>query len=542
MAKTFAGNPIGRALRNIRSNITKRDFRPIARIGTGMRTSGGAMRKPIPALLLTLLSAALLLGGTPLIARASSHREAPLITEMPKVDGTDFYMFRSYQPGRASFVTIVADYLPLQDAFGGPNYFEMDPDALYEIMIDNDGDAREEITFQFRFTNTRKNIALDVGGSEVAVPLVNVGPVSASGANLNVIETYTVNIVRGDRRSGKSAPITNANTGSAVFTKPVDNIGMKSIADYAGYAANFIYEINIPGCSTPGSRLFVGQRKDPFVVDLGETFDLINIKKPIALSPADESAEPDALAEKNVTSLILEVPINCLVSDSNHPTIAAWTTASVPKNTVPAADKLSETSGPFTQVSRLANPLVNELVIGLKDKDRFNASEPRNDAQFATYVTNPTLPALVQALFGSATPPCSPGGIKAPTLFPRTDLVAAFLTGVKGLNQDGSTAELMRLNTSVAPTPAGSQSRLGVIGGDNAGFPNGRRPGDDVVDIALRVVMGRLISLGLFGTASQAPSGSCDFTDGAFVDASHFDSTVPYIKTPIPGSPNGVSD
>jgi Domain of unknown function (DUF4331) len=178
-------------------------------------------------------------------------------------------------------------------------------------------------------------------------------------------------------------------------------------------------------------------------------------------------------------------------------------------------------------------------VIGLKDKDTFNGSEPRDDAQFANYVTNPTLPALIQALFGSVKPPCSPGGIAAPTLFPRTDLVAAFLTGVSSLNQDGSTAELMRLNTSIAAIPAASQNRLGVIGGDNAGFPNGRRPGDDVVDIALRVVMGRLITLGLFGTPSQAPSGSCNFTDGAFLDASHFDTTFPYLRTPIPGSPNG---
>jgi hypothetical protein len=488
------------------------------------------------------LSGAVLMLCIAALARASSHREAPLITEMPKVDGTDFYMFRSYEPGRSGFVTIVADYLPLQDPYGGPNYFEMDPKALYEILIDNNGSAREDITFQFRFKNTRKDIALDIDGAKVAVPLINVGPISAAGANLNVIETYTVNIVRGDRRRGKSQSITNSKTGSAVFTKPVDNIGMKSIADYDAYAANFIYDINIPGCSTPGSRLFVGQRKDPFVVNLGETFDLINIKHPIALSPADESVEPDSLSDKNVTSLILEVPANCLTADAKHPVIAAWTTASLPRNEVPDADRLSKASGAFTQVSRLANPLVNELVIGLKDKDRFNASEPADDTQFAKYVTNPTLPALVEVLFGSATPPCSPGGIKAPTLFPRADLVAAFLTGVKGLNQDGSVAEMMRLNTSIAPASAGSQSRLGVIGGDNAGFPNGRRPGDDVVDIALRVAMGRLISLGLFGTPAQAPSGTCNFTDGSLVDASHFDNAFPYLKTPLPGSPNGVSD
>jgi Domain of unknown function (DUF4331) len=498
------------------------------------------MRSRTQAILTALCGVTLMLAGAAVAAHASSHREAPLITEMPKVDGTDFYMFRSYEPGRSSFVTIVADYLPLQDPFGGPNYFEMDPDALYEILIDNDGDAREDITFQFRFKNIRKNIALDINGTQVAVPLVNVGPISPAGANLNVIETYTVNVVRGDRRYGKGRAITNAKTGAAVFTKPVDNIGMKSIADYAAYASDFVYDIDMPGCSTPGARLFVGQRKDPFVVNLGETFDLINYKNPIALTLAQEADEPDSLADKNITSLILEIPTNCLVSDSKHPVIAGWTTASIPRNKMPKADALFKGSGPLTQVSRLANPLVNELVIGLKDKDRFNASEPRNDAQFAAYVTNPTLPALIQALFGSVTPPpaCSPGGIKAPTLFPRADLVAAFLTGVTGLNQDGSVAEMMRLNTTIAPTTASSQSRLGVIGGDNAGFPNGRRPGDDVVDIALRVVMGRLISLGLFGTPAQAPSGTCNFTDGAFLDASHFDDTFPYLKTPLPGSPN----
>jgi len=491
-------------------------------------------------LLLIVLSAMVVVATRAIVARASSHREAPLITEMPKVDGTDFYIFNSYEPGRAGFVTIVADYIPLQDSYGGPNYFELDPAALYEILIDNDGDAQEEITFQFRFKNTRKDIALDINGIKVAIPLINAGPVPGG---LNVTETYTVDVVRGDRRAGKKQSITNAKGGSAVFTKPVDNIGQKSIADYAGYAANFVYDINIPGCATPGSRLFVGQRKDPFVVNLGETFDLINIGHPIALSAADESREPDSLADKNITSLVLEVPASCLTADAKHPVIAGWTTASLPQarvlNPFPVPDKSKVDGGAFTQVSRLANPLVNEVVIGLKDKDRFNASEPKDDAQFATYVTNPTLPALVEALFGSAKPPCSPGGIKAPTLFPRADLVAAFLTGVKGLNQDGSTAETMRLNTSIPAASASAQNRLGVIGGDNAGFPNGRRPGDDVVDIALRVVMGRLISLKLFGTPAQAPSGSCDFTDGALVDASHFDTTFPYLKTPLPGSPNG---
>jgi hypothetical protein len=182
-------------------------------------------------------------------------------------------------------------------------------------------------------------------------------------------------------------------------------------------------------------------------------------------------------------------------------------------------------------------PLVNELVIGLPDKDNWNRSVPADDAQFLQYVTNPSLPALIEALFRGA-------GVAAPTLFPRTDLVATFLTGISGVNQPPNVvpSEELRLNTSTAITVAGSQNRLGVIGGDAAGYPNGRRPGDDVVDITLRVAMGRLITLGLFGTPSQAPSGALDFTDGAFVDHTFFDTSFPYIKPPLPGSPNGVAD
>ena len=184
-------------------------------------------------------------------------------------------------------------------------------------------------------------------------------------------------------------------------------------------------------------------------------------------------------------------------------------------------------------MSRLSAPLVNELVIGLKDKDKFNASRPVDDAaNFADYVTNPTLPALLEILFGSA-------GVKAPTNFPRNDLVAAFLTGVDGLNKPPGVvpAEMMRLNTSIAPKAMGQQNRLGVIGGDNAGFPNGRRPGDDVVDIELRVAMGILCTLNLGCTPAQAPSGGIHFTDGAYLDDSFFTNAFPYLKTPIPGSP-----
>ncbi len=470
------------------------------------------------------LATALLISlGLPAIGMASSHREAPMITESPKLDGTDFYMFSSYEYGREGYVTLIANYLPLQDSYGGPNYFQLDDDALYEIHVDNDGDAVEDITFQFRFKSQTKGITLSIGGEDVAIPLKQaggVGPGAADTAALNVIETYTVDVVRGDRRTGRKQALSDVTDASTSFVKPVDNIGEKTITDYAAYSDDHIYDVAIPGCSD--GRVFVGQRREGFVVNLGETFDLINTNP---LGPAD--GEANTLDDKNVTSLALEVPATCLNGGSDT-VIGAWTTASVRQARVlkPAPSKRSAAihGGAFTQVSRLGSPLVNEVVIGLPDKDRFNHSEPVDDAQFALYVTNPTLPALIELLFG----------VEAPALFPRTDLVAAFLTGVDGLNQpiNVQPSEMLRLNTAVPPAPANSQEPLGVLAGDIAGFPNGRRPGDDVVDIALRVVMGVLLD------PAVAPAGDLPYTDGAFVDASHFNSTFPYLKAPLPGSPN----
>jgi uncharacterized protein DUF4331 len=487
-----------------------------------------------------LFALAALIGLAAAPAAASSHREAPLITEMPKVDGTDFYMFNSYEAGRSGYVTLVANYVPLQDPYGGPNYFTLDPDALYRIHVDNTGDGVEDLTFQFRVTPTLRDIQLPVGGKQVSVPVANVGQITGGpgnpSASQNVVESYTLAIVRGPVDHPTSVQnVTDAGTGSARFGKPIDNIGQKSIPDYAAYAAQFIRPIRIPGCGTATGRVFVGQRKDPFSVNLGEVFDLVNIANP--LGPRD--AEPDLLADKNVTAFILEVPAACLTQGSN-PTIGGWTTAALRRDralqNAPAFAHPTAESGDYVQVSRLGMPLVNEVVIGLKDKNRFNGSKPSQDAQFADYVTNPTLPAILEILFGSA-------GVRAPTNFPRTDLIAAFLTGVTGLNQLGGPAEMLRLNTSIAAEDAAHQNNLGALGGDNAGFPNGRRPGDDVVDIELRVAMGVLCHAfpGVYCNPSDAPSGALPFTDGTLQDASQFDSTFPYLHTPIPGSPNGAN-
>ena len=485
----------------------------------------------------------ILMAGLGLVpAQASSHREAPAITETPKVDGTDFYMFNSYEAGRGGFVTLLADYVPVQDAYGGPNFFALDPDARYRILIDNTGDGVEDITFQFRCTNTLQDIKLPVGGAEVSVPVVNVGQISggpgARDAALQVLESCTLGVARGRVTNGTHFDsVSDAGTGSTRFGKPADNIGQKSIPDYASYAHQFIRPITIPGCANGTGRIFVGQRKEPFAVNLGEIFDLVNISNP--LGPRD--AEPNILEDKNITTFALEIPAACLTHGSN-PVVGGWTTALLPRTRVlknnPTFAQPDNQSGDLVQVSRLGMPLVNEIVIGLKDKNLFNAASPEGDAALATYVTNPTLPAILEILFGGA-------GVRAPTNFPRTDLVAAFATGVQGLNflSDGKPHEMLRLNTSIAAVGAASQNNLGVLGGDNAGFPNGRRPGDDVVDIELRVAMGVLCHAfpGVFCSPADAPSGNLPFTDGTLQDPSQFDSVFPYFKTPIPGSPNGAN-
>ena len=501
------------------------------------------MKKPC-----RLIAAAVATALAASASQASSHREAPNITRLPAVDATDFYLFNSYEPGRERYVTVIANYLPLQDPYGGPNYFALDPGAQYEIHFDSNGDAREDLTFQFRFRNRLANqgdgIALDIGDESVAVPLKNIGPVSrVDNSLLNFRESYTLRMVRGDRRGNDVEDVTRLSDGARVFAKPYDFVGTKTFGGvdaYERYARSFIHEVAIPGCALPG-RVFVGQRDEPFVVNLGRVFDLVNIV------PVDGSEFPggiqqdpanDIISDKNITTLALELPARCLARPGNG-VIGGWTTASIRESA----------SGPWVQVSRLSNPLVNEVVVGLPDKDAFNASEPKDDGQFATYVTNPTLPALLDVLFRDAVNSTLGTRIAnlAPANLPRLDLVTAFLTGFEGVNQQRkvTASEMVRLNTAIAATPAAQQNTFGVAGGDLAGFPNGRRPGDDVVDIALRVVMGRLchpltigggsVDLGLCEPA-DAPVGLAPFTDGAPVSAADFDTAFPYLRAPLPGS------
>ncbi len=501
----------------------------------------------------------------PATTHASSHREAPFITENPKVDATDFYLFASYEPGRAGFVTLIANYQPLQAAYGGPNYFTMDPDAIYEIHVDNNGDANEDLTFQFDFDSalaaTGNGLALMVGpnGSQrsVAVPLANIGAITAGAtfdADQNVQETYTVKVIRGDRRTGTAQDVTAAAGGGTTFMKPVDNIGTKTFPNYAQYANAHVYNITIPGCTPPASttaRMFVGQRSEAFAVNLGQIFDLVN------MSGSGGTANPlgaqdqgfNTVAGTNVTSIAIEVPSSCLGENGADTIIGGWTTASVRQarviNPTATYENPAREGGPWVQVSRLGMPLVNEVVIGLKDKDRFNSSEPSGDGQFADYVTHPTLPELMEILYGAATLP-------APNNFPRTDLIAAFLTGVPGVNNTGTTlSEQLRLNFGIPATAAAGQNTFGAAlcfdrsaaggvldlqnaGCDPAGYPNGRRPADDITDVTLRVAEGYL------APTADAAAGGAAIVDGAFIgnaSSAAFLAGFPYLNTPRPGSP-----
>lgn len=507
-------------------------------------------------------------------AVASSHREAPFTAANPTIDGTDFYMFRAYGDASSNAaaaatdsVIFIANYNPLQDPYGGPNYFAWNQNALYAINVDNNGDAKPEISFEFQFTNNYKGASLDTGAKDadgnpvkVAIPLIVAGPVGTSGdnstdANVNRYGTYTVNMVR-----GSTVTALTTSSGSTTFQMPLDDIGTKTIADYPTYANAFIENVSFGSCGS--GKIFVGQRREGFIINLGETFDLFDLN-PLG----GRNSTQNTLAGKNINSIVMQVPVACLTKDGNgsmttaDPVLGAWTTSYLRQarvlNPTPQSTNAAEVvGGAWAQVSRLGNPLVNEVVIGLPDKDRFNDSQPKDDAQFATYVTNPTLPVLINALFPGATTVPGP---------PRTDLEAAFLTGLS-LKATGGTkpvfsndpsdygdtvqpAEELRLNTSVAPVETDQQSNLGLLACDTSGYPNGRRPGDDVVDIALTVAEGAIYpgdpnKLQTCDVSSGTPTvvdAGAVVNDGAAADATDTDyylASFPYLAPPLPGAPN----
>jgi hypothetical protein len=390
---------------------------------------------------------------------ASSHREAPLISQDPTADATDLYAFVS--PDAPDTVTLIANYYPGEDPAGGPNFYRFGDDVTYDINIDNNGDALPDITFRFNFTTTTKN---------PNVPLYNTGPIdSLDSDNWNIVQRYTIK------------KITAGGTQQLPFEGivPPVNIGPTSTPNYDQLANAAIGTVD-------GMKVFAGQRDDPFWVDLGGVFDLLTLRV-----PPGTTGGIDDLQGYNVQSIVLQVPIKDLTATGKAPTgaddtsaiIGVWTAASRFATTVINSDGTREGSGDLVQVSRLGMPLVNEVVVPLGAKDLFNASQPKDDAQFADAVLHPVLPGVLASIYKLTVPPADAD---------RTDIATVFLTGIPGLNQpkDVQASEMLRLNMAIPP--AKTPNPLGVIAGDNAGFPNGRRLGDEVVDIELRAVAGVL--------------------------------------------------
>ena len=436
-------------------------------------------------------------------AAASSHREAPVIADDPAADNTDLYAFRS--PDRPDTVTLVANYIPLEEPAGGPNFAKFDDSVLYAIKVDNDGDGEEDTTFEFRFKTTVGN------GSTY---LYNTGPVtSLDDSDLNVRQTYSVT-----RVTGKDSEV----LASDVPTPPV-NVGPRSTPSYGALAGAAVRDL--PG----GIKVFAGQRDDPFFVDLGSIFDLGGLRpfNAFHLLALGAAGGVDGVAGYNTHSIAIQVPIAQLVKVPNH-TIGVYATADRQKIRILRPDGTNDSQGPWVQVSRLGNPLVNEVVIPLGKKDLWNRTDPAEDAQFASSYTSPELAGLVNLLY-PALPDTPTSG--------RDDLVAVLLTGVPGLNFTGATkADLLRLNTSIPPSgPVGTGNRLGVLAGEFAGFPNGRRLEDDVTDIELRAV-----ACG-YGNVLQGALGLCNLSpnnligDGVDANDKPFSTSFPYLSTPHQG-------
>ncbi|MGY5013029.1 DUF4331 domain-containing protein [Streptomyces sp. 900105755] len=446
---------------------------------TPLNSRSGAGRKG----LVTLICGALATGGItaasvaalePGAASASSHREAPLISGTPQYDNTDLYAFVS--PDKPDTTTIVSDYIPFEEPAGGPNFYQFADDAQYDIHVDNNGDAKDDLIFRYTFKTKIKN---------KQTFLYNTGVVdSLNDPDLNVTQSYNLDLIK--LRNGRQQHTTRL--ASNVPAAPSD-VGKASMPDYAKLRSQAIYKTVGDGAT------FAGQADDPFFADL-RVFDLLyggNLSE----------VGNDTLKGYNVNTIALQVPNSLIRQSASRPTVGIYATT-----------QRRNAQGYYSQVSRLGNPLVNEVVNPQKDKDKFNASEPKDDAQFLKNVTNPELPKLIQAIYN----------IKAPSE-PRNDLVSVFLTGVKGLNTlqpQATPSEMLRLNTSIKPTA--KPKRLGVLDGDNQGFPNGRRLTDDVIDEALQVMEGELVG------------SKNDLGDAVDKNDKSFEKYFPYVAEPTAGS------
>jgi len=453
-------------------------------------------------LVATAALAAMFAGHGPASASASSHREAPLIADDPTADSTDLYAFVS--PDAQDTVTIVANYIPFEDPAGGPNYYKLDPTATYAIKVDNTGDGREDVTYEFTFKTILSN---------PNTFLYNTGQVtSATDPDLSVRQTYTVTRITGKDKENKTVLVSDAPVAQA-------NIGPRSNPTYNPYEA--VQDLG------GGRKTFVGPRDDPFFVDLGSIFDLGGLRpfNQVHLIPLATADGQDGVKNYNVHTLAIQVPKTDLVKAPNaNGTIGIYTSVSRPKVRIFRENGTIDANGPQVQVSRLGNPLVNEVIIPLGKKDLWNASDPKDDAAFASHYTTPELTGLINFLY----PPLMDADTTG-----RGDLVAVLLTGVPSLNYTGPTqADLLRLNTAVPV--AASPNKLGVLAGDFQGFPNGRRLADDVTDIELRAVAcgyGPIVAT--LGLCNLSPNNIVG--DGVDTNEQSFLPQFPYVAAPNQG-------
>ncbi|MBV9359255.1 MAG: DUF4331 domain-containing protein, partial [Chloroflexi bacterium] len=448
----------------------------------------------------------------------SSHREAPEIASDPAADNTDVYAFVS--PDKPDTVTLIANYVPLQGPAGGPNFYNFGDDVLYEIHISNGGTADSDIAYQFHFTKTLANPSSF---------LYNTGPIaSLDDANWNLRQHYTVSKVQG----GQTTVLAND------LACPPCRIGPRSTPKYEELATAAIH--TLPG----GEVVFAGQRADPFWVDLGSIFDLGDLRpfQNLHLIPTAASNGVNGLKGFNVHTIAIQLPITAVTRDGSRPmdrtdaraTIGVWASASRQKATMRGMGQTTTDMGPWVQVSRLGNPLINEVIIPLKDKDRWNTLPPADDKQFAPYYAHPGLAALLPGLYPGVFPNLA-ALVKSGK--PRVDLEAILLTGIPAgiipgfQNNTGSVlSDMLRLNTAIKPSA--KPNILGLLGGDLAGFPNGRRVFDDVVTVELRAVAGLTYALVDKSFKPDAAAGAV--TDGltpASVSAPYL-SHFPYLGVP----------
>lgn len=460
-------------------------------------------RSALRRLLLALLPALAL--AAPVLA--SSHREAPGISNDPVADNTDVYFFRD--PVDPSRLVMIANWIPLEEPAGGPNFFHFEPNIRYEFNVDSNGDALEDFVYRVEFTRNVRN---------GATFLQNTGPVtSLDDPDQNVYYTYTVKKCFGPSPNQSSCTV----IGSDLVEAP-NNVGPKSFPNGYGSGSgivNSVYPID------DNTIVFAGPRAEGFYVDLGMIFDLINFRP--GTLPGDHGGGVNTTAGYNVHAIAISVPIQNLTANGTAPSDAAdpnaivslWSSTWRRQTTTLQTDGTSAATGAWIQVSRLGNPLINEVVIPLSAKDLFNATRPADDlANFGSYVLNSELAGILNALFGISVPPA-----------PRADLLA-LVQGIAGLTQRPGEviSDQLRLNTAIFPTPVYAVNRLGVLAGDNSGFPNGRRPYDDTVDIALRVVAGVLVP-----DFNIAPNNALG--DGVDGPDKPFIAGFPFLWTPHSG-------